>query len=96
MSITIRGRKINTTIGFVLVRIDKHEKVTAAGIIIPDTVDKETDYSGTVVAVSKTEQNIVVGERVLVKKNSGATVETDDDKNQYKLYPKTEILYAWT
>ena len=75
--------------------MDKHEKVTKGGIIIPDTVKKRTDFTGVVVANSRgmEEEGIIkVGDRVVLMKNIKRVVPTDDTKNEYRLYNKSEIL----
>lgn len=75
--------------------MDKHEKVTKGGIIIPDTVKKRTDFTGVVVANSRgmeEEGTIKVGDRVILMKNIKRVVPTDDTKNEYRLYNKSEIL----
>ena len=75
--------------------MDKHEKVTKGGIIIPDTVKKRTDFTGVVVVNSRgmeEEGTIKVGDRVVLMKNIKRVVPTDDTKNEYRLYNKSEIL----
>ena len=75
--------------------MDKHEKVTKGGIIIPDTVKKRTDFTGVVVANSRgmeEDGTIKVGDRVILMKNIKRVVPTDDTKNEYRLYNKSEIL----
>lgn len=75
--------------------MDKHEKVTKGGIIITDTVKKRTDFTGVVVANSRgmeEEGTIKVGDRVVLMKNIKRVVPTDDTKNEYRLYNKSEIL----
>ena len=93
--ITYEGEKFHTTVNKFLVRMDKHEKVTKGGIIIPDTVKKRTDFTGVVVANSRgmeEEGTIKVGDRVILMKNIKRVVPTDDTKNEYRLYNKSEIL----
>ena len=94
--ITVRGEKVNTTPNRFLVRLSTPEKVTESGIIIPSTVNKETDYTGTIVCVSRAEKEIAVGDMCVVSKHSGFTVETDDTQNKYKMYDKNELKYTWT
>ena len=93
--VTYQGVKFHTTVNKILVRMDKHEKVTKGGIIIPDTVKKRTDFTGVVVANSRgmeEEGTIKVGDRVILMKNIKRVVPTDDTKNEYRLYNKSEIL----
>jgi len=93
--VTYQGVRFHTTVNKILVRMDKHEKVTKGGIIIPDTVKKRTDFTGVVVANSRgmeEEGTIKVGDRVVLMKNIKRVVPTDDTKNEYRLYNKSEIL----
>ena len=95
--VTYQGVEFNTTINTILVRMDKVESISKGGIIIPETAKKRTDFSGIVAAVSRTEErtgDIKVGDRVLVTKNEKRIAPTDDEKNEYRLYNKKEILYV--
>ena len=95
--VTYQGVEFNTTVNTILVKMDKPEKITASGIIIPDSVKLKTDFSGVVAAVSRTEErtgDIKVGDRVLVTKNEKRIAPTDDEKSEYRLYNKKEILYV--
>lgn len=93
--VTYEGREFNTTVNTFLVKMDAVESLSKGGIIIPSTAQKRTDFSGTVVAVSRTEERtgeIKVGDRVLVTKNEKRIAPTDDTKNEYRLYNKKELL----
>jgi len=96
--VTVDGQQINTTVNTVLVKMDKVESLSKGGlIIIPDTAKLRTDFSGEVVAISRTEEKtgtIKVGDRVLVSKNEKRVVPTDDEKSEYRLYNKKSILYV--
>ena len=95
--VTYEGKQFNTTVNTILVRMDKPEKVTSSGIIIPDTAKLRTDFSGIVAAISRTEERtglIKVGDKVLVTKNEKRVAPTDDNQNEYRLYNKKEILYV--
>lgn len=97
--VTYQGKFFNTTINTILVKMDKLDETTSSGIIIPKTAQKRTDFSGTVVAVSRTEERtgeIKVGDRVLVTKNEKRIAPTDDPRNEYRLYNKKEILLCTT
>lgn len=92
--VTYEGVQFNTTVNKFLVRMDKPEKITKSGIIIPDTSKLKTDFTGVVVAVSRgmeEDETISVGNRVIVMKNIKRVVPTDDDKNEYRLYNKSEL-----
>lgn len=97
--ITYDGIKFHTTVNKFLVRMDKHEKVTKGGIYIPDTAKQKTDFTGIVVAVSRgmeEEGLIKVGDRVVLMKNIKRVVPTDDNKNEYRLYNKSELSLCTT
>ena len=97
--VTYDGVKFHTAVNKFLVRMDKHEKVTKGGIIIPDTVKKRTDFTGVVVATSRgmeKEGLINVGDRVILMKNIKRVVPTDDTKNEYRLYTKKELSICTT
>lgn len=92
--ITYNGHGFFTTVNTVLVKMDKHEKITKTGIIIPDTAKKRTDFSGEIVAVSRgiaEDGEIKVGDRVVVEKQTKRTMPTDDNENEYRLYKVNEI-----
>lgn len=95
--VTIRGKNVFTTCSGILIKMDKPPEVTKGGIIIPATAKKETDFIGYVAATSKTDTVNKVGDKVTVKKHSGYTVNTDDDKNVYKMYNrKTDVLFNFS
>lgn len=83
----------------VLVKPLKEEEVTASGIVLPDTVDKEKKAEGSVVAVgpgkmledgSRSTMEVTVGQRVLFKKWGGDEVEFE--KEEYKIISQEDIL----
>jgi len=63
----------------VLVKPAKEEEVTASGIVLPSTVDKEKKAEGEIVAVGNGEAvvklNLKVGDRVLFKKWGGEEIK---------------------
>lgn len=93
--VTVRGKNIlNTTCSGILIRMDKPKEVTSGGIIIPATVKKETDFIGYVAVTSKTDTVNRVGDKVIVRKHTGYTIETDDTENIYKMYNRnTDVLW---
>lgn len=94
--ITVRNNKVlNTTCGRVLVKLSEPNKVTKSGIIIPNTSQKQTDFIGTVVLVSKSDDLNKKGDRVVVKKHSGIKVEVDQE-GTYRMYDKTDLLWNLT
>lgn len=83
----------------VVVKLMEEEKVTASGLVLPDTVDKEKKEEGEVVAVgpgkildngSRAPMEVTVGQKVLFKKWGGdeVTVEGED----YKIIRMDDIL----
>ena len=83
----------------VVVKLVKEEEVTASGIVLPDTVDKEKKAEGEVVAVGlgklldsgvRAPVEVQVGDRVLIKKWGGDEVKVD--KEEYKIVGQDDIL----
>lgn len=78
--------------------ITKEEKVSASGIIIPDTADKERPAKGTIVAVGpgKTEDGklvaigVKVGQTVLFSKYGYDEVKIDGE--EYYILSESQIL----
>lgn len=70
------------------------EEVTKAGIILPDTVDKEKKAEGKVIAVGDGEKivklNLKKGDRVLFGKYAGEEVKVD--KIDYKILSRKDVL----
>lgn len=83
----------------VVIRIIEEEKVTASGIVLPDTVDKEKKEEGEVVAVGpgkilengqRGAMDVSVGQKVLFKKWGGDEVKVGDE--EYKIVSMEDIL----
>lgn len=83
----------------VVVKLVKEEEVTASGIVLPDTVDKEKKAEGEIVAVgpgkllesgARATMEVKVGDRVLIKKWGGDEVEVE--KEEYKIVSQEDIL----
>ena len=72
----------------VVVKPLSKEEVTASGIIIPDTVDKERPEQGEVVAVGPGKfehgalvpMNLKVGDKIVFKKYGPDEIEVDDEE----------------
>ncbi len=82
-----------------LVKLVKEEEVTASGIVLPDTVDKEKKAEGVIIAIgpgkllengSRAAMEVKVGDRVLIKKWGGDEVEVE--KQEYKIVSQEDIL----
>lgn len=75
----------------VLVKPEKEEEVTASGIVLPDTVDKEKKAWGTIVALGNGTElaklGLKVGDKILYKKWGGEEVKlgTGKDMQEYKI-----------
>jgi chaperonin GroES len=83
----------------VVIRPLKEEEVTAFGIVLPDTVDREKPMQGEVVAVgpgkikkdgSRTPMSVTVGETVLFTKYAPDEVEIEDE--EYLVIEEEKIL----
>ncbi len=83
----------------IVIKLVKEEEVTASGIVLPDTADKEKKAEGEVVAVgpgkllengARGQMEIKVGDRVLIKKWGGDEVEVQ--KQEYKIVSQDDVL----
>ncbi len=83
----------------VVVKILKEEEVTASGIVLPDTVDKDKKQEGEVVAVgpgrtldsgSTAPMTVMIGQTVLFKSWGGDDVKVDGQ--EYKILSQEDIL----
>lgn len=77
----------------------KAEEVTASGIVLPDTVDKEKKAEGTVVAIgpgkllengNRGAMEVSVGDIILYKKWGGDDVEIDGE--EHKIISSDDVL----
>ena len=98
--LTINGLSFRPRQDHVLVCMDKLEKVSAGGIIIPAIASKESNFKGVIESVSKydleNETPYKVGRKVITSKNSGMPVIFDDNGgSEYKLFNKAEIKYVF-
>lgn len=92
-------QKIKPLGDHVVVKQLKKEEVTASGIVLPDTVEKEKKAEGEVVAVgpgkllengSRGAMDVKVGDMVIFEKWGGEEVEID--KVEYKIVSAEKIL----
>lgn len=83
----------------VLVKPLKEEEVTASGIVLPETVDKEKKAEGEVIAVGpgkllengqRAVMEVKVGDKVLFEKWGGEEVKVR--KEEYKILSQDKIL----
>lgn len=91
--------KIKPLGGRVLIKPLEDEEVTASGLIIPDTAEKEKPQQGVVVALGtgkigedgkKIEFSVSAGDKVVFKKYSPDEVEVDDV--EYLVIEEDDIL----
>lgn len=72
----------------VLVRPKKEEEITASGIVLPDTVNKEKKAEGEVIALGAGEElkklGLKVGDKVIFEKWGGEEIEVEDLKEEIK------------
>ena len=82
-----------------VLKLVKEEEMTASGILLPDTADKEKKAEGEIVAVgpgklldsgARGSMEVKVGDRVLIKKWGGDEVEVE--KQEYKIVSQEDIL----
>jgi chaperonin GroES len=92
-------QKIKPLGDHVVVKQLKKEEVTASGIVLPDTVEKEKKAEGEVVAVgpgkllengSRGAMDVKVGDVVIFEKWGGEEVEIE--KVEYKIVSAEKIL----
>ncbi len=78
----------------VLVKPEEEEKVTASGIVLPDTADKEKKAQGEIIALGEgdllAKLNLKPGMKVLFKKWGGEDVEIDNQ--EYKILDQADII----
>ena len=84
--------------GYVVIKPLEAEEITASGIIIPDSANKEKPQEGEVVAVSSTNINnqgkdlpieVKIGDKVLYGRYSGEDVKVDNI--EYKIVEMDSI-----
>jgi chaperonin GroES len=87
----MRKESIKPLADFILVKIEKQDKETASGIILPDSASQERPQEGRVIAVGN-------GKKIQVKKNQkvifnryGGT-EVKINKEEYLIIKNEDIL----
>ncbi len=78
----------------IIVKPMTDQEVTKAGIVLPDTVEKEKKEQGEVISVGNGEKiqklNLKAGDRVLFGKYAGEDIEVD--KVEYKVLKDEDVL----
>ena len=82
----------------VLVQPNKEEEITASGIVLPESVDKEKKAEGTVVALGEGAElaklNLKIGDKVIFEKWGVEEVKVGQGKEEinYKILAHDKIL----
>ena len=78
----------------VVVQPVKQEEITASGIVLPDTVEKEKKEEGKIIAIGDGEKikklNLKVGDKIIFGKYAGDEVEIED--TEYKILKDEDVL----
>lgn len=83
----------------VIVKAITEDEVTKAGIVLPDTVDKEKPEKGEVVAIGpgklmdngqRAEMSVKVGEKIMFKKYSPDEIKVGDE--EYLVIQEGDIM----
>lgn len=78
----------------IIVKPSKEEEVTKAGIVLPDTIDKEKKAQGEVMAIGDGEKiqklNLNIGDKVIYTSYAGSDVKVEDE--DYKVLGEDEVL----
>ncbi|MBT3538577.1 co-chaperone GroES [Candidatus Parcubacteria bacterium] len=77
-----------------LVKPIKEEEMTASGIVLPDTVDKEKKAEGEIIALGNGEKltklGLTVGMKVLFKKWGGEEITSEGE--EYKILNHDDVI----
>ena len=83
----------------VVVKPTKENEVTKAGIVLPDTIDKERPEKGEVIAVGegklldngqRAPMSVKIGDKIMFKKYSPDEIKVDDQ--EYLILSQSDIL----
>ncbi|HOZ55851.1 MAG TPA: co-chaperone GroES [bacterium] len=83
----------------VVVKPTKENEVTKAGIVLPDTIDKERPEKGEIIAVGEGKilengqralMSVKVGDKIIFKKYSPDEIKVDDQ--EYLILSQNDIL----
>lgn len=82
----------------ILVKQLEEEKITASGIVLPDTVEAKKKIEAEVISIGDGEKatklNLKIGDRVIIEKWGGEEVEIEEGgkKVEYKVLDHDKIL----
>ena len=83
----------------VVVKPTKENEITKAGIVLPDTIDKERPEKGEIIAVGegkllengqRAPMSVKIGDKVMFKKYSPDEIKIDDQ--EYLIVSQNDIL----
>jgi chaperonin GroES len=78
----------------IIVKPFEEEEITKAGIVLPDTIDKEKKAQGEIIAIGNGEKiqklNLKVGDNVLYTSYAGSDIKSEDE--EYKVLGEDEVL----
>jgi len=83
----------------IVVKVLQEEQITASGIVLPDTVEKEKKQEGEVIAIGpgkvlengqRAPMDVSVGQKILFKKWGGDEVEVNGE--EYKIIGMEDVL----
>lgn len=78
----------------IIVKPSKEEEITKAGIVLPDTIDKEKKAQGEIIAIGSGEKiqklNLNIGDKILYTSYAGSDITVE--KEEYKVLSEDEIL----
>lgn len=78
----------------IIIKVKPHKQATNSGIIIPQTVEREQQTTGFIVAIgSKVTSDVKVGDRLLVSKYSGT--KTTFEGEDYLVVREPDILAVY-
>ncbi|OQA38679.1 MAG: 10 kDa chaperonin [Parcubacteria group bacterium ADurb.Bin316] len=95
----MRFMKIKPLNDNVVVKPTKENEVTKAGIVLPDTIDKERPEKGEIIAVGEGKilengqralMSVKVGDKIIFKKYSPDEIKVDDQ--EYLILSQNDIL----
>ena len=83
----------------VVVKPTKEDEVTKAGIVLPDTIDKERPEKGEVIAIGegklldngqRAPMSVKIGDKIMFKKYSPDEIKIDNE--EYLILSQSDIL----
>jgi chaperonin GroES len=91
--------KLKPLYDHVIVKPITQDEITKAGIVLPDTMDKERPEKGEIIAIGpgrildngqKAEMNVKIGDKVMFKKYSPDEIKIDGE--EYLVIKESDII----